>query len=61
MADILQVNTELPADFTSTPVSGLEDEGGGSPTPKNSHPPPRKTTPPNLGGNIFTALYWVET
>ena len=37
MADILQVNTELPADFTPTAPSGLTDEEAASRKPNISH------------------------
>ena len=44
MADILQVNTELPADFTSTASSGLTDEEAASRKPNISHHRPDKST-----------------
>lgn len=44
MADILQVNTELPADFTPTAPSGLTDEEAASRKPNISHHRPDKST-----------------
>ena len=54
MADILQVNTELPADFTSTAPSGLTDEEAASRKPNISHHRPDKSTAQILAENLFT-------
>ena len=54
MADILQVNTELPADFTSTASSGLTDEEAASRKPNISHHRPDKSTAQILAENLFT-------
>ena len=54
MADILQVNTELPADFTPTAPSGLTDEEAASRKPNISHHRPDKSTAQILAENLFT-------
>ena len=54
MADILQVNTELPADFTPTASSGLTDEEAASRKPNISHHRPDKSTAQILAENLFT-------
>ena len=54
MADILQVNTELPADFTPTAPSGLTDEEAASRKPNISHHRPDKSTAQILSENLFT-------
>ena len=54
MADILQINTELPADFTPTAPSGLTDEEAASRKPNISHHRPDKSTAQILAENLFT-------
>ena len=54
MADILHVNTELPADFTPTAPSGLTDEEAASRKPNISHHRPDKSTAQILAENLFT-------
>ncbi|MFR4292296.1 MAG: hypothetical protein ACLT74_04130 [Christensenellales bacterium] len=56
MADILQVNTELPADFTPTAPSGLTDEEAASRKPNISHHRPDKSTAQIFGLHVFNGL-----